>query len=235
MEHPGEGNTKVGTVPPYLAYRTFTNYVDSLKANGAPPSRIDRSVLGAFSGGVQTQLISALRYLGLTTTEGIPTSNLAQLIELKETDRQEFLQRLMKQAYPYIFDAGFTLHNATTKQLDEKFSHVASGDTVRKCVSFFLMAAKDAGFQMSPYLKVVKAKRGPSARGRKAAPGSGMQQFAPPPSPPRGGGESDDHTTWQQLLLAKFPSFDPAWPDDVKAKWFDAFDKLMKQGQGGKA
>src|SRR5271165_6638743 len=70
MEHPGEGNTKAGTVPPYLAYRTFTNYIDGLKANGAPPSRIDRSVLGAFSGGVQTQLISTLRYLAARGASG---------------------------------------------------------------------------------------------------------------------------------------------------------------------
>jgi hypothetical protein len=33
---------------------------------------------------------------------------------------------------------------------------------------------------------------------------------------------------WPQLLLSKFPTFDPAWPDDVKSKWFNAFDKLMK-------
>ena len=33
---------------------------------------------------------------------------------------------------------------------------------------------------------------------------------------------------WAEQLLAKFPQFDPAWPDDVKSKWFDAFDRLMK-------
>jgi hypothetical protein len=33
---------------------------------------------------------------------------------------------------------------------------------------------------------------------------------------------------WAELLLAKFPEFDPAWTDDVKLKWFDAFDRLMK-------
>jgi hypothetical protein len=33
--------------------------------------------------------------------------------------------------------------------------------------------------------------------------------------------------SWQQLLLSKFPSFDPAWPDDVKTKWFEGFNQLM--------
>lgn len=36
---------------------------------------------------------------------------------------------------------------------------------------------------------------------------------------------------WSEMLLAKFPQFDPSWTDDVKLKWFDAFDRLMK-GRG---
>ena len=27
--------------------------------------------------------------------------------------------------------------------------------------------------------------------------------------------------------MSKFPQFDPAWPDDVKIKWFDAFKQMM--------
>jgi hypothetical protein len=34
-------------------------------------------------------------------------------------------------------------------------------------------------------------------------------------------------------LLSKFPALDPAWPDDVKAKWFEAFDRLMNSIQEG--
>jgi hypothetical protein len=37
--------------------------------------------------------------------------------------------------------------------------------------------------------------------------------------------------SWNELLLAKFPSFDPAWPDEVKTKWFASFNELMQQGQ----
>jgi hypothetical protein len=32
-----------------------------------------------------------------------------------------------------------------------------------------------------------------------------------------------------KLLLDKFPGFDPAWPDEVKIKWFAAFDELLKR------
>ncbi len=39
---------------------------------------------------------------------------------------------------------------------------------------------------------------------------------------------------WAQMLLSKFPSFDPNWSDEVKAKWFDGFHRLMRQGPEGK-
>jgi hypothetical protein len=32
---------------------------------------------------------------------------------------------------------------------------------------------------------------------------------------------------WAEILMSKFPTFDPSWPDDVKAKWFDAFKQMM--------
>ena len=31
------------------------------------------------------------------------------------------------------------------------------------------------------------------------------------------------------MLLAKFPTFDPNWSDEVKVKWFTAFDELLKR------
>jgi hypothetical protein len=54
---------------------------------------------------------------------------------------------------------------------------------------------------------------------------------APSPAPPPGQSSNTSTAAWADLLLAKFPEFDPAWPDEVKLKWFDAFDRLMK-GRG---
>ena len=39
--------------------------------------------------------------------------------------------------------------------------------------------------------------------------------------------------TWAQMLLPKFPTFDPWWPDDVQAKWFAIFARLMGSGPPG--
>lgn len=59
--------------------------------------------------------------------------------------------------------------------------------------------------------------------------------LAPGAAQATGGAGSQNSSTataaWSELLLAKFPQFDPAWTDDVKLKWFDAFDRLMK-GRG---
>ena len=45
---------------------------------------------------------------------------------------------------------------------------------------------------------------------------------------------SIEQVSWSQILLSKFPSFNPAWPDDVKIKWFDAFGTLMAMNPDAK-
>jgi hypothetical protein len=40
----------------------------------------------------------------------------------------------------------------------------------------------------------------------------------------------DDHngsTAWE-LLLSKFPEFNPAWPEDHRQNWVDVFERLAK-------
>lgn len=58
------------------------------------------------------------------------------------------------------------------------------------------------------------------------------QEYSIPPDPRADKGKDNSarraDPNWAEQLLAKFPQFDPAWPDDVKSKWFDAFDRLMK-------
>ena len=61
--------------PPYTSYRTFKTFIEDLHEHGVP-SRIDRSVLTRFSGIVGTQLMHALRFLGLVEDDGRPTERL---------------------------------------------------------------------------------------------------------------------------------------------------------------
>ena len=65
--------TRSSGTPPYTSYRTFKTFIEDLHQHGVP-SRIDRSVLTRFSGVVGTQLMRALRFLGLIEEEGRPTA-----------------------------------------------------------------------------------------------------------------------------------------------------------------
>jgi hypothetical protein len=212
-------------VPPYVPYKSLRNFLDALKVN--IPSRIDRSVMPSMSGALQSQLIAALRYLGLISEKGIPTQLLTSLVNSEGTLRQGVLKEMLTNAYPFLFK-GFDLGRATTRQIEEQFSHAgAGGETVRKCIAFFMGAAKDAEIPLSPHIKPFKGVTRLGTRQRRVSVqqnGTSTQSSADPQ--PTGEG----YMTWAQLLLSKFPSFDPTWPDDVKAKWFSAFDQLMQQG-----
>jgi len=217
-------------VPPYLSYKTFSSFIQGLKVG--IPTRIDRSVLNTMSGAVQGHLMSALRYLSLVSPHSVTTDKLSTLVNSDGAERERVLSAILKESYPFLFnDPSFDLQRATTGQLEEAFRKAgASGETIRKCVAFFLAAAKAAGIPVSPHIKTSGITRSPSNRSKKAVAAIGTSDLPPQPDgflastvPPL--------ASWSQMLLAKFPSFDPAWPDDVKAKWFESFERLMKAGE----
>jgi len=217
-------------VPPYVPYRSFRNFIDSLKQG--IPSRIDRSVMPSMSGALQGQLTSALRYLKLITANGHPSLVLPQLVNSEGHERAKVFRGVLLNAYPFFFERErFDLMGATPRMMQEQFAQAgASGGTIDKCLNFFLAAAKDAEVTLSPHLKIGRGNRTPRPRQRSRSTDiltngeshAGMN-----------GNESGD-LTWAQMLLSKFPSFDPSWPDEVQAKWFDRFHRLMRQGPEGK-
>ncbi len=217
--------------PPYLAYRTFSNYLDSLRTN--IPHRIDRTVLGNMSGVVQSQLLATLRYLSLIQADGTPTARLEALVGCESEKKKEILHEILRASYPFMFTPDFVLARATPGQVHERFAaEKVQGDTIRKAVSFFLRAAREAGVALSPHLRMPR---------RVTRQASGR-------SPYRGGqskGDSDTETSQESggspsakdpiltELLAKFPTLDPSWPDEVKTKWFESFQELMRRTQEG--
>ena len=237
-----DNSTRSGkpTAPPYVSYKTFKTFLAGLRVT--MPSRIDRSVLHNFSGAVKTQLNHAIHALSLVNESGVPEADLTLLVNSEGPEREKVLKRILQRGYPFLFDGQISLETATAQQLIEKFSKAgATGDTARKGIAFLLEATKEAGIKTSPYFK----KAGAQARGPRKTPVSDGTPKPPDPpkpqqqqkkDPPPGGagagagsgGGGTVEMDWAQLLLSKFPSFDPAWPDDVKSKWFDAFDKLMK-------
>lgn len=211
-------------VPPYGSFVSLQSFFKGLKAG--IPGRIDKSVMSNLSGGVQATIVQALKYLKLVDSEGIPNDTLAMLVNSEGAEYEKNLRAVLCASYPFLSSMTFKLETATSKQLDDEFAKLAGGDTVRKCVTFFIPAAKAAGLALSPYIKEPKKRTVTNGRAKKvkAAPG------APPAATPAAQPEPAAAMSWHQLLLSKFPSFDPTWPDEVKAKWFESFNDLMKKG-----
>ena len=146
-------------IPPYVAYRTFENFLAELKARGIP-SRIDRSILAHKSGTVQSQLLLAFTYLDLLTATGRPTEKLRGLVASEGATKKSLQREIIKSSYGFLFKADFDLTSATSHQVEELFKETgASGETVRRCISFFMAAARTAGIPFSPYLKPHKGKK----------------------------------------------------------------------------
>ena len=217
-------------LPPYVSYRTFHNFVERLQQR--MPSRIDRSYWGELlSGSTGTQLMAALRFLNLIDANGKPTERLKPLVSARGEARTQLLQEITFDAFAFVCKSSLDLESATYSQLQEVFHNTfqLTDDVSRKCVKFFIAMAKDAGMNLSPFItrrtRSTHAAAGPKTVSKKAGNRTNRNAIVP-----QGGDEIPNSSSWNSLLLSKFPNFDPSWNDEVKMKWFAAFDELLKKG-----
>src|ERR1700743_1612469 len=135
--------------PPYTSYRTFKTFIEDLHEHGVP-SRIDRSVLTRLSGVVGTQVMHALRFLGLIEDHGRPTQRLKELVSAHGSGNwPQTLLELLQREYAPMF--AIDLETAAPSHFNEAFRKAfpAADAVVQKCVTFFLYAANDAGVKIS--------------------------------------------------------------------------------------
>ncbi|MFH1648038.1 MAG: DUF5343 domain-containing protein [Chloroflexota bacterium] len=218
-------------LPPYVSYRTFHNFIDRLQQR--MPSRIDRSYWGEMlSGSTGTQLMAALRFLGLIDANGKPAERLSALAAARGEPRAALLREVISSAFGFVLNGSLDLESATYSQLEEVFhlTFQLTHDVNRKCVKFFTALAGDAGMTLSPF--ITRRTRSAPRTGSGTRDGAGKAGFRTKRNAvvPQAAEELPNDTSWNSLLLAKFPSFDPSWSDEVKLKWFAAFDELQKRG-----
>jgi hypothetical protein len=216
-------------LPPYISYRTFQNFIEGLQQG--IPARIDRSYWSdRLSGSTGIQLMSALRFLGLIDVSGTPTSRLRSLASAKGGQRTEILRQLTTEAFGFLLQGSFDLQSSTYAQLQEAFHNTFElTDSVnRKCVKFFVEIATAAGMPLSPFiakrLRSVRSSTGTKPLIRKRGTKTKWNLVVP-----QDVGEIPTEMSWSKILLTKFPTFDPTWTDEVKLKWFEAFDKLLER------
>lgn len=136
----------------YVSWKTFQNAIENL-AQGIP-NQIDRTTFPGLSGGVQSQLLAGLKFLGLVTDDEKPTQALHQLAVTDEAKRKAKLKELLEERYADIF--AIDLMKATQQQLLDKMGEAynVTGDTKEKAVRFFLLALQYLGIQVSRFIKV---------------------------------------------------------------------------------
>jgi hypothetical protein len=212
--------------PPYVSYKTFTNTIASLRESGLP-DRLDRTVFPGFSGTVQVFLLASFRFLGLTANDGVPTATLKDLINHPENEKTIFA-KIIKEKYAFLFNGNFNINSASTGQVTEKFRETGlGGSTIIKSISFFTNLCEDAGVQISPHLKsaarsVRTPSNGPVRRAKKRKDADEPENEIPPPP------IQLQAKSLNELLLEKFPTFDPKWDAETAKKWFENFAELMK-------
>jgi hypothetical protein len=227
-------------LPPYISYRTFHNFLEGLQQR--MPARIDRSYWGdILSGSTGTQLMAALRFLDLVDETGRPTDRLKPLVTSRGEQRNNILREIALTSFDFVLEGELDPQNATYSQLEEIFSekYQLTGQLSRKCLKFFIELSNNAGITLSPFItkrfrsgysatnsKLITKK---TAGGTKVITKSTNVRMGRNVTIQNNTEDTGTISSWDKMLLTKFPTFDPNWSDDVKLKWFTAFDELMRR------
>ena len=204
-------------IPPYVAYKTFRNFLEFLKDNF--PSRIDRSVWGPrYSGTSGQQLMTALKVLNLIDENGIPKEILTHLVNSEGENRRSILRRILMNTYEPIFKIDLT--KATKSQFHEVFKNFDTKEgVIIKCEAFFIQACQDAGIELSSF---ILARRHISSRKNNTS--SIRTKIVSKNDSDNTGFNSNNFVV--SSILKKYPEFDPTWDAKVQEKWLEGMIKL---------
>ena len=221
------------TIPPYVPYRTFRNFLEFL--GEGVPARIDRSVWGQrASGSTGIQLMTALRALQLVDDDGRPTEDLEHLAGLEGDERRSALATLLRRHYPPVFALDLT--RATRAQFREAFRNFGAKEGVlAKCEAFFIQAAQDAGLELSSYVLAGRhVSRRASSGSSRSRQQSAERSSSQPASVVVAAPAQATGVSIAEMVLKKYPDFNPNWDVTTQQKWFDGMTKLMESlGQSG--
>ena len=220
-------------LPPYVSYRTFRTFIVRLQER--MPGRIDNGYRSeTLSGSSGVQMMTGMRFLGLVDELEKPTSQLKQLTQAKADQQTAVLADIARRSYKFVFDLPNYDKDATYDQLVERFgdNFQLKPDVCRKCVKFFVSMAADAQIPLSPFMtkKFRKANATTKVPEQKSSGKKPRQKTYQNLKVPEAVEVPElDNSSWHAKLLGKFPEFDPSWNDDLKSKWFAAFDELLRR------
>jgi hypothetical protein len=214
--------------PPYVSYRTFLNFLEDMKTG--IPDQIDRSVFPTMSGGTYNQLLPAIRYLGLVDASDRPKPILHDFVYAEGKERISLYEKILRSAYPFLF-TDFDLMSASPKMLEDRFrENGASGETVRRCIVFFLQAAKDAeidiGSRITARIPSVDRKTNTRPRAKPKAKQPPKQNGQTDPQREKGG-TGGTSKTFIEAAMEKIPTFDPTWPIETQENYWKYVERVF--------
>lgn len=221
-------DTKERNTPPYIGWATWHRLLEGLKT--FIPPYVDRSYFDSlgFSGTQYSQAVRTLSFLGLITEAKKPTEKLQLLVATNNSnDHKRMFREILQDAYRPFFDNPGP-QNATIGALEEYLRSIGAKGVVDKCVTFFLAAAKEADIPLSPQLAGELGRR--VGRGLRTPRKATSKHPARTTSIERAIGQTEILSSdLAQSLVEKFPDFDPKWSDDIRLRWFEAFQELLKR------
>lgn len=208
---------------PIVAYGSLITALDHFNEAGGAPSELHTSVFPkkSFSGSTISRLLQTLRALGASDDAGkVIVDRLQPLIEPKT--RKSAFENVLRELYGSLID--LPLSTASPNMFNRWFDEFKmSADDTRKSKTFFLHAAKANGITVSNFILNAYKTRSRGAT-RKRSP-------KPPPTPRNNvsekGPDESPQTNMLNVLLAKFPEFNPEWSAEVQQAWFEGFAKLQ--------
>ena len=218
----GEAALTKKSLPPYVPWRSLENYLDGLRDFGSSlPNVIDRDSMRTHSWAAQSALLSALRSLNMIDERGVPRPRLAQIVHASPDERTPLYKQLIDAEYRFL--EGIDLRGATQRQLAQAFESAgATGDTVRKCMQFFIGLAKAAELPLSPFIqKATRRSRG-AGNGKpktKAKP----PKVATPPDPPATRDAGGVPEGFEQMKIPGLRGAHIQFPSDLAEAHCDLF------------
>jgi len=174
--------TESGWKPPYVSYETLRNFIDTKLGPNAMPPRIDKGFLDNYSGGVQPQLVSALKTIGFIVDPDGAVQDLLRRAARSPDERKAVLRDWATSFYSEQIEKG--QEDATAQMLWESFARSGySGSTLRKAIVFYLALVEDLGLPKSPYFKPPR-QSSPINSAKRRARVTDRKPDAPPVSPP---------------------------------------------------
>ena len=158
------------TTAPYGSWTTFKGFIGELKKKGAPPPRIDSSVLSGKAGSAQRDIKSALRFFSLTKGDELAVTQAFRVLIDAHGDKERWPMALGILLGSYdALTAALDLNTATQQQLEDALgqSGLEGREPKVKAARFYLSVNEEAGVKLSPHFKKTR----PGAGGRSVGGG----------------------------------------------------------------